>query len=396
MNKIVLYGHGGSGNRGCEAIVRSTAKILRNNGIHTAITLGTFRKDEDRSIHLEKVVDRLVLHKKIKRYSFIHIKNVALKRLFKYDGSLKHINSEIISELDENTLAISIGGDNYYYGYPGNWMYINQSCKKRNVQTVLWGCSIEPDILRNIEIIEDMGRYDLITPRESITYEALILAGITKNTHLFPDPAFILDKIDLPLPDGFVENNTVGLNVSPLIMGLEKSADITYKNFAALIGHIIETSDMQIALIPHVAWETNNDLEPLAALHEQFKNTGRVCLIGDQYNCMELKGFISRCRMFVGARTHATIAAYSTCVPTLVVGYSVKARGIATDIFGSEDNMVIPVQSLENEDDLVKAFKYMQENEGAIRKHLQDFMPAYIEKTWLAGEEIRKLEKEHK
>lgn len=73
--------------------------------------------------------------------------------------------------------------------------------------------------------------------------------------------------------------------------------------------------------------------------------------------CEELKGFISRCRLFVGARTHATIAAYSTCVPTLVAGYSVKARGIAKDLFGSEENYVLPVQSLKNKDDLVKGFQ---------------------------------------
>ena len=52
--------------------------------------------------------------------------------------------------------------------------------------------------------------------------------------------------------------------------------------------------------------------------------TGRVLLVGD-HNCMELKGFIGRCRFFVGARTHATIAAYSSCVPTLAAGYSVKS-----------------------------------------------------------------------
>jgi len=75
----------------------------------------------------------------------------------------------------------------------------------------------------------------------------------------------------------------------------------------------------------------------------------------------------------------------------LVVGYSVKARGIARDIFGSEDNMVIPVQSLEHEDDLVNAFKYIQENESNIRQHLQNFMPSYIEKAWQAGEEVKKL-----
>ena len=78
-------------------------------------------------------------------------------------------------------------------------------------------------------------------------------------------------------------------------------------------------------------------------------------------------------------------------VPTLAVGYSVKARGIARDIFGSEENMVIPVQSLEHENDLINAFKYIQENEESIRKHLQNFMPSYIGKAWQAGEEVKKL-----
>ena len=30
MSRIFLYAHGGSGNHGCEAIVRSTIKILKN------------------------------------------------------------------------------------------------------------------------------------------------------------------------------------------------------------------------------------------------------------------------------------------------------------------------------------------------------------------------------
>jgi polysaccharide pyruvyl transferase WcaK-like protein len=106
---------------------------------------------------------------------------------------------------------------------------------------------------------------------------------------------------------------------------------------------------------------------------------------------MQLKYIISQCQFFVGARTHATIAAYSTCVPTLAVGYSVKARGIARDIFGTEKNYVIPIQSLEHENDLVDAFKYIQKNKEGIRKYLQDFMPSYIKKAWQAGEEVKKL-----
>lgn len=33
---------------------------------------------------------------------------------------------------------------------------------------------------------------------------------------LLPDPAFTLSKKDLPLPEGFIEGNTIGINVSPV------------------------------------------------------------------------------------------------------------------------------------------------------------------------------------
>ena len=109
---------------------------------------------------------------------------------------------------------------------------------------------------------------------------------------------------------------------------------------------------------------------------------------------MELKGFISRCRIFVGARTHATIAAYSTCVPTLVVGYSVKARGIAKDIFGEYEHYTISAQSLKEKKDLTESFKWILEREEEIRKHLVDFMPEYINKTKYLVNEIKGLSKE--
>lgn len=390
-SKLVLYGHGGSKNHGCEAIVRGTAAILLNRGVSVPVILGTYRMGEDIQCGLSSVIKDYVTHRLVKKYSYRHFRNAFLRKITGFDANAEYVNHDTVQIMDENTVGFSIGGDNYCYGFPHNWIYLNKEFKAKGARTVFWGCSVEPELLKFPEIIEDMHRYDLITPRESVTYEALISAGVTKNTHLFPDPAFVLKSIELPLPDTFVPSNTVGINVSPLIMGLEKGKDITHKNYSTLIHHLLDATDMHIALIPHVTWEDNNDLEPLTALFNQFKESGRVVLIGDHYNCMELKGFISRCRFFVGARTHATIAAYSTCVPTLVVGYSVKARGIARDIFGSEENMVIPVQSLEQEDDLVNAFKYIQENEDSIRQHLQDFMPSYIERAWQAGEEVKKL-----
>ena len=134
----------------------------------------------------------------------------------------------------------------------------------------------------------------------------------------------------------------------------------------------------------------NDDRKPLNELYEYFKDTKRVVMIDDG-NCMELKGYISRCRMFIGARTHATIAAYSTCVPTLVIGYSVKAKGIAKDIFGTYENYVLPVQSLKDEKDLINAFEWMRSNEDSIRKHLINFIPKYKEKGLLVKNEIDRL-----
>ena len=95
--------------------------------------------------------------------------------------------------------------------------------------------------------------------------------------------------------------------------------------------------------------------------------------------------------MFIGARTHATIAAYSTCVPTLVLGYSVKSRGIARDIFGTEEHYVLPVQELQDPDELADGFDWLVSNEESIRAHLKRVMPEYIQRAYTAAEAVSRL-----
>ena len=85
--------------------------------------------------------------------------------------------------------------------------------------------------------------------------------------------------------------------------------------------------------------------------------------------------------MFIGARTHATIAAYSTCVPTLVIGYSVKSRGIAKDIFGTDEGLVIPVSEITDVKKMIQAYEDFLKKKESYRKHLEEFMPSYIERA---------------
>ena len=388
MKKLLLYAHAGSRNHGCEAIVRSTLKILNLNNIN--IALATFRKQEDMDFLSPDFKLDIIEYKKYEGLHPLRLIDAALRKLRLNQNMLFSFSQkEIASTMDKNTLSLSIGGDNYCYGIPRWIYYTNRIAEQKGSKTVFWGCSVDPEVI-NKEMLEDLKMYSLIIARESITYLAFIENGLT-NVVLLPDPAFTLDTKLSKLPNGFVAGNTIGINVSPLIMRSERSEGIVFKSYTRLIQHIIDTTDSQIALIPHVLWDHDNDMVPLCKLYDMFKNTGRVILIGDTYNCMELKGFISQCKLFIGARTHATIAAYSTFVPTLVIGYSVKARGIAKDIFGSEDKYILPVQKLEQEDQLIKAYDSLAAQENEIRKHLEGFMPNYVSNAYKAGEHVKKL-----
>lgn len=386
MNKIFLYNHGGSKNHGCEALVRTTLDVLGG-----ADMLYSQRPHEDAEYGLDKLLKVRIEGKPLKKYRFNHFR---LKIQSMVAGNIscygRYMYRNILNDADCGDVYLSIGGDNYCCGsFYKNLAFLNDALNKNN-KTVLWGCSIEPELIKMPEIAEDLKKYSLITARESLTYNALIEAGIDSNTHLIPDTAFLLDTVRLSLPDGFSENNTVGINISPLAIGCENKAGITMQNYKNLVRHILDNTRMSVALIPHVVWDFNDDRKPLYELYREFEKDGRVVFI-DDHNCMEQKGFIARCRMFIGARTHSTIAAYSSCVPTLVVGYSVKSRGIAQDIFGSYENYVVPVQRINKPDHLIDAFEWMREHEDDIRRRLNQFMPEYRQRALKAGECVKKL-----
>lgn len=375
MQKIILYPHGGSGNHGCEALVRSSSKILSNY----EIILASQNPHEDECYSINELCNIIAERNIINHFGFEYLIAKIRQLLGDNDAFERITYKNILNITSSDCIALSFGGDNYCYGKPHYIYIINRLLRKQNVPTILWGCSIEPDNIDN-EMLGDLKGYIHIFARESITYEALKNKGL-KDISLFPDPAFQLDRKDLPLPDRFIEGNTVGINVSPMIISYEKNKGQTLENYINLMQHIIDTSDMNIALIPHVVWNHNDDRIPLQLLYNRFKDTDRVVMIED-CNAEELKGYIARCRFMVAARTHASIAAYSTCVPTLVVGYSVKAKGIAKDIFDTYDNYVIPVQSLQNKEDLTTSFKWLQENETSIKNHLNNFMPEYKQRVF--------------
>lgn len=367
--RYTLFAHGGSGNHGCEAIVRSVVRVL-NLGQEEELLSDV--PEEDACYGLDGLLS-------VNASRSYVTQGLIYKLLAKMSGNPdRYYYRRLYRSLGTKpiTWALSIGGDNYcYHGMDVQMMVMHQMMRRSASRTALVGCSVEPDTLSE-EILNDMRHYDLIWARESLTYNALRERGFN-NTCLIPDPAFTLQRKDMPLPEGFDEYNTVGINMSPLIMGKEMTAGMAMANYHALIQYIISETNMQVALIPHVVWATNDDRLPLSKLYEQFRETGRVVMIRD-HTAEELKGYIARCRFLVAARTHASIAAYSQQVPTLVVGYSIKARGIARDLFGTEENYVLAVQNMCAEDQLTESFRWLMAHEEQIKKYYAGMMPEYI------------------
>lgn len=382
--KTVLYMHGGSGNHGCEALVRTTAKLVKDS-LGTDVVLWSKAADEDYKYGADKLVDKIVITDEVQRNSVSFYSSYFKYKVMKNSSAL---HDQFIKNTFKDSVAISIGGDNYCYPWSAKeGVQLDRELRRYCIKNIFWGCSIEEEFMTP-EVVEDLKGFDLVTVREPLSYEILKNHGV--EAVQVADPAFLLNKKELPLPTGFVEGNTVGINISPLINDYEGGESIAFQNYVKLIEYIMNETDMNVCLIPHVIWEPVDDRKPMKRLLEIFKDSGRVILL-DDYNCEEIKGFISRCRFFVGARTHATIAAYSTCVPTLVVGYSIKSKGIALDLFGTYDNYVVSVQNMKNDMELTKAFRFIVDNELTIKNRLNDIMPVYKEKALSAGQELKKL-----
>lgn len=368
----VLYGNGGSENHGCEAIVRGTYRLLQESLIISSEAI-----EEDKKYGLDEICD--IYNAKTGKVGKIQFAKAYVRLKLTGDHTamdgLSYLNS-IKQIRNKASLALSVGGDNYCYSNQTFYAFLNKMYRKNGIKTVLWGCSIEPDIVKRKKVSRDLNAYSLVVARESITYKAL--RSIGANVVLAPDPAFYMQPQKCDLDKRFEQENVVGINISPMIISNESYRGKAYENYRKLVEYILVNTDMQIALIPHVVWRQNDDREVLNKLYNDFNQDSRLILIED-HTAPELKYIISKCKLFVGARTHATIAAYSMTVPTLVVGYSVKARGIATDLFGTSENYVLPVQNLTTDDQLISSFQWLITYEDEIRNDLKKFIPKYIE-----------------
>ncbi len=391
--RYAFYSHGGCGNHGCEAIVRTLSAMIKKVHPESLIKLYTLNAKSDETGDLPNIdeseefvyilpISETTAAQKLKISLLSKISQKVSDEYF-YSLSCKN------PSLKENDIYISVGGDNYCYGDNLMAAAINRELKKFEKKTVLWGCSIGEENLTE-DKIKDLKSFDLIVARETLTYGTLKRNGIDKNTVLYPDPAFTLDIDEETNANFDVKPDTLGFNISAHIAGNAKKGIDIEKISVEFLKYVLDKSDKNILLIPHVISEKNNDHIILSRIAEML-SSDRVSVVPPTFTATQYKSIISRCDMFIGARTHATIAAYSTCVPTLVIGYSVKSKGIARDIFGTDDGLVIPTSEITGTETLIRFYENFLSKKESYRRHLEEFMPDYIEKAQSSVNELFKI-----
>lgn len=391
--RYAFYSHGGCENHGCEAIVRTLSAMIKNGRPESVIKLYTLNAQSDKAGDLPNIdeteefnytrpVSSLGFMQKLKISSLSRKSQKSADEYF-YSLSCKN------PSLKDNDVYVSVGGDNYCYGDGHMAAAFNRELKKLGKKTVLWGCSVGEEDLSEYKI-KDLKTFDLIVTRESMTYETLINCGIDKNTVLYPDPAFTLD-IDTAFGSSFeVKPNTLGFNISSLIGEYAGEGESIESIAVGFLRYVLENSDKNILLIPHVTKKEDGDQLILGRIAEKL-GSHRVSVVPDTLTAAQYKSIISRCEMFIGARTHATIAAYSTCVPTLVIGYSVKSKGIAKDIFSDYNGLVVPVSEITDAQKLIKAYVSFEEKAEIYRNVLKEKMPGYIKTAKASVDELFKI-----
>jgi len=394
MKKFYLTGQKTFGNRGCEAIVRSTVALLKRQFGCVTVFVPSDNIDLDKAQwpdHAESgVVFVPFYYPKLTRY-WVQAQRLPFSCIKQMDWPFSP-SSELVRTLESVDAVLSIGGDMYTYeGRLPSWiMGLDQIAIKMGIPVILWGATVsdfnkEPEFIPKLQHhFESMA---LKVVRESFSEKILLDEFKTSNVLRMPDSAFTLQSSKVNVEKFWPEtseNGVLGLNVSPLVERFSGNSGGVSRQTAIFIREIVSTRGMSVLLIPHVTpldgGSKNNDYEYLHSILKKVSDLGgKVQIMNPQFNSVETKYVISQCRYFIGARTHATIAAISSGLPTISIAYSAKAKGINADIFGNEP-VVLSLNNL-NADSLISAFDFLVNNEGRLIAILN-------EKIKLAREDI--------
>lgn len=398
--RFYLQGQEHYGNRGCEALVRSTAELLHEEFGHVEIVVPSRNREGDTRQWPEAAEggvrytgavpgdDRRVAWASRLVHKLPFIFNESWFPRFDIPAPVKR-------DMGSSDAVIVIGGDTITLDNSIGFLMLQlQLCELAlgcGVPVVLWGASVGPfDGFRGIEgyVRKTLSRFSAVTVRETVTFEYLKGLGIG-NVRLVADPAFTLRSEPVDLAEFWPDeskNGVLGFNISPLIRktrARNEDEDVLVEEVAGFLSDAVEKQGLSVLLVPHVEGlrnRKNGDSVYMERIRRRLRRLGtRISIIPDGKNAAQLKYAISNCRFYVGARTHSTIAALSSCVPTVSIAYSRKARGLNRDLFGNQ-RYVLETPRISRAA-LNESLAILRGEESYIRERLGRMIPVWKERS---------------
>ena len=224
--RYILHDHIGSANHGCEALVRTVSKLL---GPGRTVLLSEAPEEDARyGVARPLVVQDVrparsdVIRKSSPAFWSAYLR---LKLLNDYTPLDVLPYRAALQTLTRDDILVSIGGDVYCYEDIQKRIRLHNLARHYAGGSILLGCSIEPKLLRSKALLRDLTAFDRITARETQTLHALQSAGL-RNVSFCPDSAFLLEPRGAEIPEVFQPHNTVGINVSPLLLRRARNAKL--------------------------------------------------------------------------------------------------------------------------------------------------------------------------
>jgi len=384
--EILLIGHSGFYNRGCEAIVRGTIAAIRKYLPDSNITLLSRNAEYDAARLTEGRVEldiQVPVIKGAKKHSLKWLIQTFNRRIVHMRAPFDNIDDYLArSYFKKADAVVSIGGDTFSddYGGPARRFASLDIARRYGAKTIIWAASIGPfrDKVQEQIWAAKLRMCELITVRESRTMEYLTCLGVTDNIHKVADPAFLLDARE-PITNydsSFFETRPIiGVGMSALFMRQDINWTTYIDTFVGFLKYLRMRYNASFLFVPHVIGEgpATNDMDICIAVSDCLGHNFEYWMIPSDYNACEMKYCIAKCDYFIGARTHSTIASLSSSVPTISVGYSVKAWGINEEILGSA-RYVIDYRNV-TVNSLIELFEKLKSDESEIRHTLQSQLP---------------------
>jgi colanic acid/amylovoran biosynthesis protein len=302
----------------------------------------------------------------------------------------------VVSAIRDARVVVASGGDIFSSDYGTNFLRRHlrtlEIAQSRGTKTAMLAQSIGP--FRRPEEVEFFrtvaARLDLLTVREESSRRYLIeTVGLpAASVVLTADPAFLLR----PAPPEALKQLRRTLRLSDDIptVAVAPSEGITtfsglsrHKHDAAwenTIRYLTDTRGVQVVIVPHVqdTLLSNDDSQIATRLMRSLGDSSQLAFAFGGLHASELKALIGSSQLVIGERMHACVAGLSSAVPTVSIGYSVKAEGIMGSIFGSiaqEQGLVISAAEFVEAGGITTSLESVWNSRDGLREQLTRRLP---------------------